>query len=136
MNEAWNNFKIIFFEILDKVAPIKSVRIKNRTEPWMDSTILDLIRERDKILYKSNKNRNDKELRKKFNSLRNKVQHEIRKAKTNFFKIKLKKIRKTQKIFGNNLNLLGIVQNPKVSLKSYLILIITFAFILRKIQIT
>ena len=70
------------------MAPIKIVRIKNRTEPWMTSTILDLIRERDKFLCESNKNRNDKKLRSKFNSLRNKVQREIRKSKTNFLKIK------------------------------------------------
>ena len=89
VNEAWDKFKKIFFEILDEVAPIKNIRIKNRTEPWMNSTILDLIRERDKLLYKSNKNKGDKELRGKFNFMRNQVQREIRKAKTNFFKDKI-----------------------------------------------
>ena len=55
----------------------------------MSSDILELIRERDKMLYKSNKNKKDNELRSKFNLLRNKVQREIRMAKTNFFKDKI-----------------------------------------------
>ena len=65
----------------------------------MTSTILELIRERDKALFNSNKNRKNKELRKQFNSLRNKVQCEIRSAKTNYFKNKMEENK------GNSKNL-------------------------------
>ena len=33
VNLAWENFKSIFLQILDEVAPTKQIRIKNRTEP-------------------------------------------------------------------------------------------------------
>ena len=120
VNKAWDNFKTIFFEALDEVAPTKSVRIKNRTEPWMNSIILNLIRERDKILYKSNKNKNDKELRSKFNSLRNKVQREIRKAKTNFFKDKIEENKDNPKNLWKQFKSLGY--SSKSSSKSKVIL--------------
>ena len=86
----------------------------------MNSIILNLIRERDKILYKSNKNKNDKELRSKFNSLRNKVQHEIRKAKTNFFKDKIEENKDNPKNLWKQFKSLGY--SSKSSSKSKVIL--------------
>ena len=73
VNDAWYKFKSIFLKILDEVAPIKHVRIKTRTEPWIDSVILELIWKRDKLLHESNKDKQNKELRKEFNLIRNKV---------------------------------------------------------------
>ena len=55
----------------------------------MDSEILDLIHKRDKALSISNKYRSNTTLRVEFNELRNKVQREIKKAKSNFFKDKI-----------------------------------------------
>ena len=73
----------------------------------MDNGILELIRERDKVLYKSNKNKDDKELRSKFNLLRNKVQREIRKAKTNFFKDKIEENKDNPKKLWKQFKSLG-----------------------------
>ena len=111
------NFKKYFFEILDEVAPIKNIRIKNRTEPWINSTILDLIRERDKLLYKSNKNKGDKELRGKFNFMRNQVQREIRKAKTNFFKDKIEENKDNPKNLWKQFKNLGYSSKSKSTSK-------------------
>ena len=47
VNDAWGNFKNIFIHILDLVAPVKEIRIKLRTEPWIDYRILQLIKERE-----------------------------------------------------------------------------------------
>jgi hypothetical protein len=33
INEAWSSFKDIFTNILDTVAPLKDIRVKQRTEP-------------------------------------------------------------------------------------------------------
>ena len=44
---AWNVFSNNFTSVLDKVAPLKEVRIKNKTEPWMNNDILENIRKRD-----------------------------------------------------------------------------------------
>ena len=49
---AWGKFKSILLSIIDKVAPYKEVRVKQRTKPGMSSEILNLIRQRDKYLRK------------------------------------------------------------------------------------
>ena len=36
----WNNFRDICMSILDKVAPFKTIRIKQLTDPWMTPEIL------------------------------------------------------------------------------------------------
>ena len=46
--DAWYSFKSIFLTVVDNIAPIKEVRIKNRTEPWIDSEILHSINARDR----------------------------------------------------------------------------------------
>jgi hypothetical protein len=34
--------------ILDKIAPLKEVRLKQKSEPWMNNDILECIEARDK----------------------------------------------------------------------------------------
>ena len=55
VNSAWKSFKNIFMNVLDTVAPIKEVRLKKTTEPWMSAEILDLIKSRNIFLYKFKK---------------------------------------------------------------------------------
>ena len=50
VDEAWAFFKLHFLSVLDLLAPIKEVRIKQRTKPWISSEMLDLIRNRDNSL--------------------------------------------------------------------------------------
>ena len=56
VQESWLFFKDKFLTVLDSVAPTKEVRLKQRTEPWMDSDILELIKIRDYFMYKLKKN--------------------------------------------------------------------------------
>lgn len=44
-------FLKIFTNILDTLAPVVEIRVKQRTEPFMTSYILGLIRDRDKYSY-------------------------------------------------------------------------------------
>ena len=90
VNDAWSKFKQIFTNILDEIAPIKQIRIKVRTEPWMNNELLELINERDKTLTLSNKDKGNTLLREKFNMLRNKVQREVKKVKSSYFHNKIK----------------------------------------------
>ena len=117
VNEAWHNFKTIFLEILDEVAPIKNVRIKTRTEPWINSSILESIWKRDKLLHESNKNKQNKELRKEFNLMRNKVQNEIRIAKTNYFKDKIEENKGNSKGLWRQLKSIGYSSKSKNNCK-------------------
>lgn len=53
--DAWSNFKSIFLSVIDNLAPIKEVRFKHRTEPWITDNILQNIQDRDKPFYKFKK---------------------------------------------------------------------------------
>lgn len=47
INDAWFNYREVCMNILDSVAPIKEIRIKQRTEPWISADILECIQIRD-----------------------------------------------------------------------------------------
>ena len=46
--QAWENFKSIFMSAIDNIAPMKDVRTKQRTQPWITNEILQCIKDRDK----------------------------------------------------------------------------------------
>ena len=117
VNIAWLRFKEIFTNILNEVAPIKKVRINTRTEPWMSSEILKLISKRDKALNLANKYKSNTFLREEFNELRNKVQREIKKAKSNFFKDKIEENKNNPKKLWKQFKSLGYSSKSKVNSK-------------------
>ena len=43
--------------ILDEVAQVKEICMKQRTEPWMTNDILEMLNERDRALYTFRKSR-------------------------------------------------------------------------------
>ena len=92
---AWDSFKTIFHSVLDSVAPVKEVKLKQRTEPWMNSEILQNIRFRDETLNKFRKT-NDPDLYKKYCQLRNLVQRETRISKRDYLTNKI------EENFGNS----------------------------------
>ena len=96
VNSAWKSFQEVFMSVLDNIAPVKEVRIKQRTEEWMTSDILDLIHCRDKFLYNFKKYGNHDDYV-NFNKLRNKVQREIKRAKSEFFSGKIEENKKNPK---------------------------------------
>ena len=60
-------------QVMDDVAPEKEIRIKGSTEPWIDAEVLELIRERDRALFISNRNKSNPYLKSKYKDLRNKA---------------------------------------------------------------
>ena len=84
VNEAWTHFTDLFMPIVDKLAPLKKVRLKQRSEPWFSSEILELIKERDEI-YKLCAKSSTPDLENKRRELRNQVQTEIKAAKKEYF---------------------------------------------------
>ena len=50
-NETWGGFKTIFIKIIDVLAPFRKNRMNNRTKPWMNNEIIELMREREKALH-------------------------------------------------------------------------------------
>ena len=68
---------------INSLAPVKQARIKQRTEPWIDSDILALINQRNTAFeqYEQSKTEEDLNI---FRSLKNKAQITISKAKQKF----------------------------------------------------
>ena len=70
--------------IVDKLAPLKKVCLKQRSEPWFSSEILELIKERHEI-NKLCTQSSTPDLENKRRELRNKIQTEIKAAKKEYF---------------------------------------------------
>ncbi len=58
---------------MDETEPEKEIRIKHRTDPWVNKEILYQIENRDKLLRRLSKHKNDVELRQEYNRARNKL---------------------------------------------------------------
>ena len=85
MNDAYSNFIQKLMEVIDKVAPVKSKRIKRNSQEWFDSEISEKLIIRDKLFKKYKKTRLhvDKEIYKR---AQYSVQNLIAKKKRIFWK--------------------------------------------------
>ena len=82
---AWNKFKDALNGMIDTLAPVRSVRVRARTEPWMTGEIIEMIKIRDNLFRKFKLNRNDVNMYKMFCKQRNLVQRCVKKAKSEYF---------------------------------------------------
>ena len=112
VNSAWKSFQNIFSNVLDEVAPVKEIRLKQRTEPWMSSEILELIHSRDKFLYSFKKSGIQEEY-KRFCEMRNKVQREIKKAKSEYFSNKIDEDKENPRKLWKHLKDIGLKGKQK-----------------------
>ena len=87
VNAAYSDFISKLMSVINQIAPIKDIRVKNRTEEWFDGEIAESIKIRDKLFkkYKKSKLHTDKE---KFKAARNSTQSIINKKKKSFFQRK------------------------------------------------
>ena len=91
---------------INSLAPIKQARIKQRTEPWIDSDILALINQRNTAFEQSEQSKTEEHLN-IFRSLRNKTQITISKAKQNIFTEKLEENKHDSKTLWQHLKQIG-----------------------------
>ena len=91
INNAYSDFTGRVTSVIDEIAPIKEIRVKNNSQDWFDAEINEEIERRDKSLAKFKKFRihSDNESYKK---ARNKVQCMIKNKKKNFLPENLMKI--------------------------------------------
>ena len=47
MNSAWNAWKNIFLNVVDKHAPRRVMRVRNKPTPWLNSQLREEMYERD-----------------------------------------------------------------------------------------
>ncbi len=107
VDEAWNNFKNIFIKVIDKVAPVKEMRIKQRTEPWITTQVLDMIKEKDGLISEYKKDKNNKDKYDKFCKSRNKLQQNRRKIKSEYISDKIQENYNNSKKLWKQLKNLG-----------------------------
>ena len=55
VQSACGKFSELLMSVFDSVAPIKQVRIKQKTEPWISTNILDCIKAKDNAFYSCRK---------------------------------------------------------------------------------
>ncbi|XP_071944876.1 uncharacterized protein [Antedon mediterranea] len=82
---AWCSLKKIFLSLINRMAPLKQVRLKQKSKEWMTPEILSAIKERDSLLNKFKNNPNRPDLYDAFRKLRNRIQKDIKKAKSECF---------------------------------------------------
>ena len=112
VNKAWALFHNLFIKVLNRVAPIKQVRLKQRSEPCMDGHILDLINQRDQALHNFRKSKIADDF-KHLSKLRNKVQYSIRKAKRHFYNNKIEDHKNSSSDLWKTLKSLGTLSKMK-----------------------
>lgn len=113
VNEAWDNFHKTFTTLLNVVAPIKTIRIKQRTEPYITSEILSEIKYRDQLLKDFKNDRQNGELYQKFCKQRNRLQRQIKSAKENYFAEKFQENKNDPKKLWKHLKNLGYSSKKK-----------------------
>ena len=89
VEDAWKLFKSTFIKVIDSVAPLKTVRVKQGSEPWVTGEILQCIRDRTKIFRKFKRTK-EPSLYSKYVELRNRVQPLKNKAKAEYYIQKVK----------------------------------------------
>ena len=76
----------ILKEIVDRLAPMRQIRVKQRTEPWMTGDIISGIKRRDLLFSRFKRDRNNVDMYREFCQVRNRVQRDVKVAKQVYFK--------------------------------------------------
>ena len=85
VDEALDNFCSILRAKVDEIAPVRRVRLRTDTEPWMTANILSMIKDRNALYQKVKRKCGDIDLFSKYCSTRNLVQRRIKDAKAQYF---------------------------------------------------
>ena len=89
VNEAWSMMKSILGNLFDCHAPKISKKVRGKPAPWLNSEVKRLMNERDGLLRKSRRTKNQIDIS-AYKCMRNKVNAAVRKAKSMYHKKLLK----------------------------------------------
>ena len=88
VNEAYSDFVEKMSDVVNKIAPMKEICIKNNTAEWVDEEVLEGIKTRDKLFRKFKKSRSNID-NTNYKKSRNQLQGLIKRKKRNFVSQKL-----------------------------------------------
>ena len=114
VNIAWQYFCEMFLNVIDSIAPIKTVRLKQNSKSWFSMEILEMISKRDKAWVKFRKNKNEN-LHEEYKRLRSKCQALIKNAKKAFVKSEIEEHTNDPKSLWKTLKFLGMPSKSKGS---------------------
>ena len=86
--EACSVFLSLILPVMDKHAPVRKTRIKQKESPWMTPSIFQLIRNRNRLKNKAKKSKKQEDCD-NYKKARNNVTTQIRHAKRNFISKKI-----------------------------------------------
>ena len=99
----WTNF-FRGYGCMDKHFPLRKKRIRKNAHPWLDSTILGMMKRRD-LVHKQARRSGDGDLWTLYRQLRNQVTTKLRKQRRNYFKQHLEENKGNPKRFWKTLKL-------------------------------
>ena len=99
----------MFMSVVDKIAPLKEKRLKQRSEPWITSELLDDIKARDQDLENFQKTKTDENYN-YFCNLRNRVQYNIKKVERDYFYNKISECKNSFTDIWKALKSLGFIK--------------------------
>ena len=85
IQDAWNLFYEMFSAIVNKHAPVKKFRIRNRHSPWFDHKLTVLLQQKNAAWRQARQSKSPGD-RLAFRQIRNKALQAVRKAKIGYFK--------------------------------------------------
>ena len=85
VDEAYDYFVGILGSIIDELAPMRQVRVKQRTEAWMTGEIISSIKRRDFLFGQFKRDRTKRDVYREYCRVRNKVQRDVKLAKQVYF---------------------------------------------------
>ena len=88
VNEAWGKWKSVFLNILNKHAPKRIIRVRNKQAPWLNSKVRQLMLNRDYLKKKAVKTGSQNDWL-SFKKERNRVNYAIKREKSSFYRNKL-----------------------------------------------
>ena len=122
-NEAYSCFHKTSQEILDKISPIKQIKIRSSKilrDPWMTPGLLKC-NQKQKLLYKRHlEDPNQKQKMDRYKTYRNKLQQILRKTKENYYKNKCKEYKGNLSKLWKLINKITHKMNDKSSVIEYL----------------
>lgn len=84
MELAWEYFKTIFIQLIDKHAPLRRYRVSGKDNPWFNENLAIIIRQRDSA-WSLAKRHNDPGSWNNYRALRNKCTKLVKAAKSNHY---------------------------------------------------
>ena len=107
VDEAVNQFTELFHGVLDNIAPFREIRTKKKSEPWINSDILAGNRKRDSLFRRYRKDKTRVDLYREYCQLRNRIQRDVKLAKSLYFRNKIEEDRNNSSKLWSHLKSLG-----------------------------